>query len=250
MPFSSRTLLSLALLTSLSGPLYAQSYYQCDSGGNKTYQSTPCESHLGTNKARITEYEKLEQEKQAAADQLKKDLEQETVRLSAERTRKETERQEAIVFTANLSGRDESAVSMALSTAEQSLTFSGIHSSTVCRIKWLERGRPNSDMYDYCRKENNLAAQNIKNTILSTPSEKYYPSSLLYCWNKWRKNGVTNPIMTDHCLQKEAEAWDDLRFLQNKYGHTEINNLAYYGFRKYGSWEMAVYHAKKALNIN
>lgn len=239
----------------------AGSYYECDIQGRKTFQSSPCPGDLGTSKDQSEQY--LENERKRN-EELKRQEEQAALEIKIETERRERERatrlnllkaktekqMQAVTYTANLLSMPHKTTEEIFRNAEQEISLSSKNASFICRQEWLDQASPDYRMYEFCKSEQEKAALNASDLISKKPESKYYPSSIIYCWREWQKHGLINPRMALHCIKQEKEAWMDIQYLSSRFDKSSISKIAEYGFKKYGSWNMAAYHARKTLKID
>jgi len=120
-------------------------------------------------------------------------------------------------------------------------------SNNICTKNWTKRGDLDQRMYDYCM-EGQMKGYDKLISLHEYADQGFY-SEIAYphCLREWTKRGVVDTRMLSHCLDDEVEGVKDVDYYRKEYNAKQVNKIADRALSKYGSWKMAAYAVKQAI---
>ncbi len=120
-------------------------------------------------------------------------------------------------------------------------------SNQICEKNWTKRGELDKRMYDHCMEGQMEGYDKLKTLHEYVDQDFYSETAYPYCSKKWTKRGIVDTRMLSHCLKQEVEGIKNVIYYRKQYGDEQVNKIAGRALSKYGSWNMAAYSVKKAI---
>ena len=118
----------------------------------------------------------------------------------------------------------------------------------ICMKEWTKRGELDYRMYEYCLEQQMDGYIKLLNFHQYLSKDFYSKFAYPYCIKKWTKRGVVDTRMLAHCLEQEVEGFKDVIYYKEKYDKQAVGRIAKRALSMYGSWNMAAYSVKKAVD--
>jgi hypothetical protein len=120
-------------------------------------------------------------------------------------------------------------------------------SQQICVKNWTKRGELDQRMYNHCMKGQMEGYDKVKELHFYADQNFYSDTAYPYCLKQWNKRGVVDTRMLAHCLEKEVEGIKDVMYYRKQYDEAQVNKIVGRALSKFGSWNMAAYYVKKAI---
>ena len=121
-------------------------------------------------------------------------------------------------------------------------------SQQICVKNWTKRGELDRRMYNHCLEGQMDGYDKVKNLHQYADQDFYSNTAYPYCLKNWTKREVVDTRMLAHCLEKEVEGIKDVMYYRKQYGDEAVNKIVGRALSRYGSWNMAAYSVKKAID--
>ena len=121
-------------------------------------------------------------------------------------------------------------------------------SQQICVKNWTKRGELDRRMYNHCMEGQMEGYDKVKDLHQYANQDFYSKTAYPYCLKNWTKRGVVDTRMLAHCLEQEIEGIEDVMYYRKQYGAEQVNKIVGRALSMYGSWNMAAYSVKKAID--